>query len=130
MSTDVRDAIQHLSVYGYCVLEERIPAELASQLAERFLALHADATYAPYIAGDRYYQTLFGALNYDDRVAVCASHPEVVAVAQHFLGPHCRVVEACSKPTWPGAPAQALHVDSAREFQSVPDVPWMINTMW
>lgn len=130
MNTDVRDAIDHLAVYGYCVLERRISAEMAAQLAERCLQLHTDTAYAPYIVGDRYYQTLFGMLNFDDRVAVCASHPDVVAVARHFLGPRCRVVEACSKPTWPGAPAQELHVDSAGEFASVPDVPWMINTMW
>jgi ectoine hydroxylase-related dioxygenase (phytanoyl-CoA dioxygenase family) len=130
VSTDVHGAIEHLTAFGYCVLEQRIPAELATQLGERLLELHADAAYAPYIVGDRYYQTLFGVLNYDDRVALCASHPDVVAVARHFLGPHCRVVEACSKPTWPGAPAQGLHVDSAGEFLHVPDVPWLINSMW
>jgi ectoine hydroxylase-related dioxygenase (phytanoyl-CoA dioxygenase family) len=53
-----------------------------------------------------------------------------VAIARKFLGDRCRVVEACSKPTWPGAPAQPLHVDSAGEFETVPDVPWMINSIW
>ena len=80
--------------------------------------------------GDDYYQTLFGMLNQDDEVWNCAFHPDTVALARHFLGPRCRVVEACSKPTWPGAPAQHLHVDSAGSFAQVPDVPWMINSIW
>ena len=130
MSTDVQNAIEHLSTYGYCILEDRLPAALASQLAERFLQLHADPAYTPYVIGDNHYQTLFGTLNLDERVQQFAAHPDVVTVARHFLGQGCRVVEACSKPTWPGAPAQPLHVDSASAFQQVPDVPWMINTMW
>ena len=68
-------------------------------------------------------------LNLDDRVWQCAFHRDTLAIARHFLG-SCRVVEACSKPCWPGAPAQALHVDSAHHFHQVPDVPWMINTIW
>jgi len=69
-------------------------------------------------------------MNLDDRVWTCAGHPDVVAIARHFLGPRCRVVEACCKPTWPGAPAQSVHTDSVGEFARVPDVPWMINTIW
>ena len=79
---------------------------------------------------DAHYQTLFGMLNLDDRVWTCACHSDVVYIARHFVGPNCRVVEATSKPTWPGAPAQVLHVDSAGHFATVPDVSWMINTIW
>lgn len=130
MEDDLAAAMDHLTVYGYCLLRDRIPEGLARSVAERFLELHADPKYGPYKTGDAYYQTLFGVLNLDDRVWGFASHGDVVAVARGFLGPGCRVVEACSKPTWPGAPAQRLHVDSAGEFAQVPDVPWMINTMW
>lgn len=65
-----------------------------------------------------------------ERTWRCASQLSAVAVARHFLGDACRVVEACSKPTWPGAPAQVAHIDSAGDFRRVPDVPWMINSMW
>ena len=126
----IKAAIDHLDTYGYCLLEERIPRDLAQGLAARFLEFHADPACKPYVVGDQHYQTLFGTLNLDDRVWACASHPDAVAIARHFLGPSCRVVEACSKPTWPGAPAQSLHADSAGNFAQVPDVPWMINTIW
>ncbi|MSR83633.1 MAG: hypothetical protein EXS58_12040 [Candidatus Latescibacteria bacterium] len=130
MDDRLKADIEHLDTYGYCLLEDRIPAAMASELAARCLELHADPQYHPLIHGDQHYQTLFGMVNLDDRVWQCAFHQDTVAIARHFLGPHCRVVEACSKPTWPGAPAQALHVDSAGSFNQVPDVPWMINTIW
>ena len=130
MKGDLKAAIDHLTIYGYCVLEDRIPEDLAQSMAERFLKLHADPKYQPYNTGDQYYQTLFGMLNLDDRVWTCASHPDTVAIAQHFLGPNCRVPDACSKPTWPDAPHGGLHVDSAGNFAEVPDVPWMINSIW
>jgi len=130
MNNEVEWAVEHLKTYGYCLLEDRIPGDLAQNMAQRCLELHADPKLEPYIVGDEFYQSLFGMLNLDDRVWACASHPDVVAVARHFLGPNCRVVEACSKPTWPGAPRQGLHVDSACEFSEVPDVPWMINSIW
>jgi hypothetical protein len=126
----VAAAIAHLERYGYCVLPGLVPGALARALAARCLKLHAEEECRPYIVGDEHYQTLFGMLNLDDRTWQLAGHPDAVAVARHFLGPHCRVVEACSKLTWPGAPHQHLHVDSAGHFHEVPDVPWMINSIW
>jgi ectoine hydroxylase-related dioxygenase (phytanoyl-CoA dioxygenase family) len=55
----------------------------------------------------------------------------VLAVARHFLGPKTRIGEACSKWVRPGAPRQAIHVDSAEELpEALPELPWMINTLW
>ena len=130
MSTDTDNAVEHLEEFGYCLLPDLMPAAWARAFADGCLKIHADPELADNISGDEYYQTLFGMLNLDDRTWDCAAHPAPVAVAQHFLGPKCRVVEACSKPTWPGAPHQALHVDSASNFLRVPNIPWMINTMW
>lgn len=131
MDSQLLAAIQHLDTYGYCLLEDRVPVSLAQGLAARCLELHADPQYLPMMVNDDpRYHTLFGMVNLDDRVWQFASHPDTTAIARHFLGPHFRVVEACSKPTWPGAPAQRLHADSAGNFHQVPEVPWMINTMW
>lgn len=130
MKRELEEAIAHLDTYGYCLLEERIPEELARSMAADFLELHANPRYQDNIVGDRHYQTLFGILNLDERAWICASHPDATAIAGHFLGPNFRVAEGCSKPTWPGAPAQSLHVDSTREFIQVPDIPWMINSIW
>ena len=129
-SPDTTEAVEHLDTYGYCLLPGLVPAELARGLADRCLELHAEERCRPFIVGDEHYQTLFGMLNLDDRTWPLAFHPAAVAVARHFLGPRCRVVEACSKPTWPGAPHQPLHVDSAGHFHQLPGVPWMINSIW
>lgn len=126
----IHDAIESLDVMGYCLLADLLPRDWAREFARGCLDRHNDAACAADVVGDRHYQTLFGMMNRDDRTWRCASHPSAVAVARHFLGPHCRVVEACSKPTWPGAPHQPLHVDSAGHFERVPDVPWMINSIW
>ena len=130
LNAELSAAIAHLEVYGYCLLPERIPREEALSLGSRCLELHADPANADFIHGDEYYQTLFGMINLDERVWQCAFHEDTLGIARHFLGPRCRVVEACSKPTWPGAPPQHLHVDSAGNFDKVPDIPWMINTIW
>ncbi len=100
-------------------------------MARDLLLLHANPEYDRYKSDSLPYQTLFGMLNHDDRVWECAFHPDTVAIARHFLGERCRVVEACSKPNWPGFHGQwPMHVDSAGDFKDVPDVPWMINTIW
>ena len=130
MNEDLAAAIVHLETYGYCLLPERMPRKQALALGERCLALCQDPARADFIHGDEYYQTLFGMLNLDEGTWPCAFHEDTLTIARHFLGPHCRVVEACAKPTWPGAPPQHLHVDSAGHFAEVPDVPWMINTIW
>ena len=130
MRADLQGAADHLDTYGYCVLEDRIKPAMAESMAGDFLALHSDPALSTTIDFADHYQTLFGMLNLDDRVWDCAGHEDVVAIARSFLGERCRVVEACSKPSWPGAPAQPLHVDSAGHFHTVPDVPWMINTIW
>jgi hypothetical protein len=129
-SADIEQAIEEIDTYGYCLLPDLLPADWCNEFAQGCLQLHADDNCRADIVGDEYYQTLFGMMNRDDRTWRCASHPAAVAVARHFLGDDCRVVEACSKPTWPGAPHQPLHVDSAGHFRQVPDTPWMINSIW
>ena len=99
MNSDLSDAIQYLEHFGYCVLRDRMPRQGPLDLAERCLALHGESDKIPHISGSGTYQTLFGMLNYDDRVWQYAFHQDAVAIARHFLGETCRVVEACSKPT-------------------------------
>ena len=79
------------------------------------------------------YQTLFGMLNRSPMVWECAAHPDVQKVVSHFLGEGgYRVVDCCSKPSWPGSPAQVLHADSASGMAVVlpPECPWLINGIW
>ena len=131
MVVELQEAARQLLVDGYCLLEDRLPEAQATEMAADFIRMHADAA----LAGDKHvqpgYETLFGMLNRDDRTWDCAFHPDTVAIARHILGGSGRVVEAACKPNWPGAEGQwPLHVDSAGNFAQVPDVPWMINTIW
>ena len=131
MKKELLDAVDHLLTYGYCVLEDRLPHEQACSMAEKLLQFHDDSSYAEYNTGERPYETLFGLLNYEDRVWDCAFHTDTVSIARDILGQNCRVVEARSKPNWPGYQGQwPLHVDSAGNFKQVPDAPWMINSIW
>ena len=125
-----QQAVDHINTQGYHLFPDAIAASDARAMAEDFLKLHDDPQHAWRIRGDQHYQTLFGMLNLDDRVWRCAAHDDVVAVARCLLGDTCRVVEACSKPARPGSPAQNVHIDSAANFARVPDIPWMINTIW
>ena len=131
MNPELLEAVDHLQTYGYCLLEDRLPQSETRSMAADFLQLHADPEYDDYKTDVLPYETLFGMLNHDDRVWECAFHPDTLAIARHFLGERCRVVEAASKPSWPGFKGQwPMHVDSAGDFEDVPDVPWMINTIW
>ncbi len=131
MRQELLDAAEHLMVYGYCVLEDRIPESQARSMAADFVELHADSGADSHKHAEANYETLFGMLNRDERTWDCAFHPDTVAVSRHILGNNCRVVEACCKPNWPGYAGQwPLHVDSAGSFARIPDVPWMVNSIW
>ena len=129
----IQEAIDHLDLFGYCVLEEAIPAEQAERMAEQFFAMHNDPKNRDYFQdpNNDLYQTLFGLLNLDETSWACAAHPDVLAVTRHFLGQDIRVAEACSKWVKPGAPAGSVHTDSAHDLPDLlPDTPWMINSIW
>jgi ectoine hydroxylase-related dioxygenase (phytanoyl-CoA dioxygenase family) len=126
-------AIEHLDLFGYCVLEGLLPANEADRMVARHRQIHQDAAYRSYLQDpdDAAYQTLFGWLNLDATCWPCAAHAEVLAVVRHFLGPGARIGEACSKWLKPGGPQQHMHVDSTEDLPAVlPDLPWMINTLW
>ena len=117
-NVSIQEAIDHLDLFGYCVLDEAIPAEQADRLAEQLFALHEDPKSRPYFQdpNDGLYQTLFGLLNLDEASWACAAHPDVLAVVRHFLGQDIRLAEACSKWVKPGAPAGGVHTDSAQDL--------------
>lgn len=134
-SSVVAVAVEQLQQQGFCLIPDLLPRAEALSLGKALLALHTEQQEE--LAGEMHgagedYQTLFGLLNREDRVWGCAAHPVVQEVVRPLLGESYRVVEAVSKPTWPGAPAQHMHVDSASHFNVVPppECPWMINSIW
>lgn len=130
---EMQAAIEHLDLYGYCVIEDAIPAEQADHMAATYFQLHTDPANRAWFQNqkDELYQTLFGLLNLDEMCWACAAHPKVLAVVHHFLGANARLGEACSKWVKPSAPAGSVHVDSTHDLPALlPAEPWMINTMW
>ena len=92
MKKELLHAVDHLLTYGYCVLEDRLSEAVARSMAADFLKLHADPQYDHCKHIEPGYETLFGMMNYDDRVWDCAFHPDTVAIGRHILGERCRVV--------------------------------------
>ena len=138
----VQEAIEHLELFGYCVLEDAIPADLADQMAERYFQLHRDLRgktngkageqgfFLEILPGE-YYETVFGLLNLDQLCWTCAAHPDVLAIARHFLAPKIRIGEVTSKWVKPNAPAGVLHADVTDDMPALlPDTPSLINTLW
>ena len=131
IKNEIESAIHHLDTYGYCILADRMPVNLAAEISERCLEMHDDSRYQDYNSGAPHESTtMSGMYNLDDRVWQFMTHPDVLAVAHYFLGSDCRVTEVCAKPIWPGSLGYGLHVDEANFFHKVPNVPWLINTMW
>jgi ectoine hydroxylase-related dioxygenase (phytanoyl-CoA dioxygenase family) len=138
----LQEAIDHLELFGYCVLEDAIPAETADRMAKHYFELHdslqgsiesetSERGFFFEVLKGEYYETLFGLLNLDELCWPCVTHPDVLAIARHFLGPTARMGEACSKRVMPGAPAGVLHADMGSEMPAVLlDTPILINTMW
>ena len=59
-----QDAIEHLETFGYCLIEDAIPAAQADTMAEKYFQLHqnpmnSDAFQDP---NADLYQTLFGVM--------------------------------------------------------------------
>ena len=130
-----QEAIEHLEVYGYCLIEDAISTDRCDQMAEKYFQLHQDPdSYSNFqspgeIGGIN--QTLFGTVNRDEMCWDCIVHPHVLEVVRHFLGPKARLGEACTKWIKPGAPMAGIHVDSTHDLsEPFPDVPWLINSMW
>ena len=87
------DAIAHLDTFGYCLIEDAIPAAHADAMAEKYFQLHRnpanrDAFQDP---DDEMYQTLFGVVNLDEMCWGCIAHPQVLQVIRHFLGDNARL---------------------------------------
>ena len=75
-SSEIQAAIERLDTYGYCLLEERIPAELADNLADWCLQLHADPKYKPHITAEKVLNA-FDCRSYTHASPLYAeSHPE------------------------------------------------------
>ncbi len=130
---DMQPAIEHLDTFGYCVIEDAIPAKKADSMAQTYLRHHQDPVNRRFFENpnDDLYQTLFGTINRDEMCWGCVAHPQVLVVVRHFIGARARLGEACTKWVKPGAPVGPVHVDSTHDLgDPLPDIPWLINTMW
>ena len=131
----LHEVVRHLDVYGYCLIENLISPSKCDQMAEKYFQLHRHPDFRPHFQGAAEIggvnQTLFGTINKDEMCWDCITHPDVLGVVRHFLGPNARLGEACTKWIKPGAPMAEIHVDSTQDlFEPFPNKPWIINSMW
>ena len=89
---ELREAIDRLDTYGYCLLENLISVEQADLMAEKYFQLHGDPVNRRLFQDPNaeLYQTLFSVINSDEMCWDCIVHPQVLAVVRHFLGENAR----------------------------------------
>ena len=75
-----KDAIEHLETFGYCLIEDAIPATQADAMAEKYFQLHQDPANRDTFQDPNaeLYQTLFGVVNLDEMCWECIAHPQVL----------------------------------------------------
>ena len=91
-----QDAIEHLETFGYCLIEDAIPAAQADAMARSiFNFIKTPANQQAFQDPNaELYQTLFGVINLDEMCWECIAHPQVLGVVRHFLGDSTRLGEA------------------------------------
>ena len=126
--------INHINIYGYCILENLVSDDIIDYLSNRYIELHySKNTLNDYFINDsdNLYQTLFGILNFDQRCSELLTNSVLFEILKNLLGLNFRLGEACSKLALPGAREGNFHTDSTAELlEPFPDTPWLINTMW
>lgn len=128
-----RQAIDHLDLYGYCLIEDLIPADQAEEMEQIYYRHHQDPGNRTFLQNPDVddNQTLFGVTLRDELCWVCIGHPVVLEVVRHFLGEKLTCVGACTKWIKPGAGAGVVHADSTDSFVTpLPQRPWLVNSLW
>jgi len=114
-------ALSQLQADGWCLLPDRLPAELTTDLA-RSLEVAGGAERA------------FGVLNTEERSWAAASQPEALKLARSLLGPRCRAIDAVSLLRPAGAAPETLGADASAQLFGVvlPQVEcaWLVQTVW
>jgi hypothetical protein len=123
--------------YGFVVIPDLIPKDVAHRAAERLMEL---MRLRPDAAKPN--QNLHGLFNYsepeDDALFLpLITNPVYLELAQRVLGEDMQLAAAGGGCNWwkPGAPAQALHVDVpngwfVKQGFPVPDVCLFVNSLW
>jgi len=123
-------ATTELDANGFTVLPDRLGRPDALALGAALLEAHEPP--GPGCDDSELYQSVHGHFNRDERTWACAMDPVVLALAAHYLGEGFRLMDACSRPSWPGFKGQPTHTDLAVLFRQVPppELPWLLNTNW
>lgn len=117
-------AISHFDEYGYCVLDHVLDPEQARDL---------DQSGRRQMTGPGGYVKLEGALNSIPALSGLCEHPEVLRLAEHYLGtPFYICNNVCLMWCQPGAPGGDLHADwpLGEVSEPYPDWPMLLQTMW
>ena len=137
---DAREAIEKLDLYGYCILEGRLSRDETEELEQAFYDQHRDPAYEDWKAVEQWdgtahlYETLYGLLLREEGSWEVVGHPVVLEVVRHFVGDDGCVGYDFGGTKWnkPGSKSiGSVHVDDGRFFvPPLPEMPYMINSMW
>ena len=137
---DAQEAIEKLDLFGYCILENLLSVEQTIQMERAFYEHHQDPAYDAWKSVEQWngtehlYETLYGLLLREERSWRAVSHPLVLAVVRHFVGDDACIGQDLggTKLNKPGSSSNgSVHVDDGRFFvPPLPEMPYMINTMW
>ena len=137
---DAREAIEKLDLYGYCILEGLLSRDETEELEQAFYDQHRDPAYEDWKAveqwdgTDHLYETLYGLLLREEGSWEVVGHPVVLEVVRHFVGDDVCVGYDFGGTKWnkPGSKSiGSVHVDDGRFFVPLlPEMPYMINSMW
>lgn len=137
---DLQEAIERLELFGYCILEDLLSGEQTIQMEQAFYEQHRDPAYDAWKSVEQWngtehlYETLYGLLLREERSWEAVSHPLVLAIVRHFVGDDVFIAYDLGGTKWnkPGSSSGgSVHVDDGRFFvPPLPEMPYMINTMW
>ena len=116
--SDVAAACSDLSEFGYCIVEDALPAEKAAEVSERVLdqaaaerARSLDYAYPAEAEGDDVNQWVYQLINKGTVLHQLPEHDVARQLATHVLGKDHLLSSFDSHITYPGNLAMPLHAD-------------------
>ena len=130
----VRQALMHLDLQGFYVLEDVIPADRVGEICR-----HVEETVARHGTGENIQGlgSRKGLLAFDQSFAPYLADPRILGVAESLFGPHYRISFTTAHISYPGNQRGKLHADWPFNQHNAghipapyPDAVQHLTTLW
>ncbi len=132
--SSVDEALLHLSVNGFCILEEVIPGGEVDDVRRSIEATVASAGRTTLVQGAK---TRKGLIAYDQSIAAYLADKRIMDIAESVLGPQVRISMTTAAINYPGNERGAWHADWPFNQQKAghvpmpyPDAVMHLTTIW